>query len=68
MSLETGLLSGLMLCSHCRKTMKVRLSSDIGVVIHWVDDGVLFDVFLLLSDGSGVRIPFLLYREVYALG
>jgi len=63
--LETGLLDEVMLCPHCRKTMKVRLSPHIGVVIHWVDDSIFLDVLLLIGKGCRRAI---LYREVYSLG
>lgn len=59
-------LSGLRFC-HCRDIRKVRLSFDIGVVIHWVDDICLFDVALIVSDGS-LLCSYLLYREVYRFG
>jgi hypothetical protein len=57
-----GLLSGLRICAHCRETMKVRLSSDIGVVIHWVGDVYFFDVVLVVE---GYNLSYVLYREVY---
>jgi hypothetical protein len=57
-----GVLSGLHFCSHCRKTMMVRLGFDVGVIIHWVDDVLLFDVVLLFE---GVGNSYVLYRETY---
>jgi hypothetical protein len=60
--------SGLRFCPHCRQEFKVRLSSDIGVRLHWVGEQVCFDVdfllFELFPECSGMLV---LYREVYSI-
>lgn len=43
---------------------KVRLSDDIGVVIHWVDDFYFFDVVLIVEGSKALPV---LYREVYVV-
>lgn len=42
--------------------MRVRLSSDIGVVVHWVGDIYFFDVVLRFK---GCSVSYVLYREMY---
>lgn len=59
-----GLLSGLGFC-RCRDTFQVLLTSDVGVVVHWFGDVLLFDVVLRFE---GVGKCFVLYREVYGFG
>ena len=67
LSESSGLLSGLHFCSSCRDEYKLRLSRDIAVGIHWVDDMLHFDILLLLSVGAEFMYPFLLYCEVYGV-
>jgi len=57
-----GFLSGLELCSHCKRDYRVLLSSDIGVKIHSVGDMLYFLVYLLLFEGDVV-----LYCESYVI-
>jgi len=54
--------SVLLVCRCCRKA--VRLSSDIGVIFHWVGNHFLIDVVLFVE---GSRSVYILYSEVYVV-
>lgn len=56
--------SGLEVCLHCREAKTVLLSSDVGVMLHWVGDSFLFDVVLRFE---GCKVSYVLYREVYVV-
>ena len=57
--------SSLEVCPHCRRDFRVRVSDDIGFYFYWVDNYYLFDVVLVVLEGSGCFMR-ALYREVYA--
>ena len=44
------LKDSLLVCSHCRRDFKIRVSDDVGFKFHWVGDEYLIDVVLLLED------------------
>ena len=67
LSVWDGFLSGLRFCFHQKVMFRVRLGSDIGVVIHRVDDNVFFDVVFLFHVGKFVY-PYRLYGELYRIG
>jgi hypothetical protein len=52
----------LIVCSHCRRNFRVRLSDDAVLLAHWVGDYYLIDIGLFFE---GFRLLFLLYWEVY---
>lgn len=60
-----GLLSDLKVCSHHRHNYRVLLSSDIGVVIQWIDDKMYFFIVLRLPESK--KKNFILYNEFYTL-
>lgn len=59
-----GLLAGVKVCPHCRRDFKVTLREGVVFQFYWVANQYVVDVGLLIE---GVRLPVLLYREVYGL-
>jgi hypothetical protein len=58
--------SDVKVCSHCQIDYKVRLSSDIGVRLHWVGKFLYFEVVLLVFTFiPECNTTCVLYREVY---
>ena len=55
-------VSEMFVCAHCRSEFLRRLSDDVGLIAHWVNDYYLVDIVLIFEKRS-----LTLYREVYGL-